>query len=81
MKYSDILYNIVYVLHIHVFYCIADIIHRYIVLYCIVEIIPNKYPTNELLRRNKVGDSLVDKIPDTLMPRGAATWQGKLSDE
>ena len=51
------------------------------ILYCIVEIIPNKYPTNELLRRNKVGDSLVDKIPDTLMPRGAATWQGKLSDE
>ena len=66
--------------YIHMSFIVLQILYTNI-LYCIVEIIPNKYPTNELLRRNKVGDSLVDKIPDTLMPRGAATWQGKLSDE
>ncbi|KAF6036812.1 CCDC180 [Bugula neritina] len=45
------------------------------------KIIPNKYPTNELLRRNKHGEPLFDKIPETLIPRGAATWQGVSTDE
>lgn len=45
------------------------------------KLMPKKYPTTELLRRNQCGLPLDDVVPETMMQRGSRTWDGLVKNE